>query len=118
MIEMTPEYRLLVQAAAKAKREAQMAYATENLRREFADTQHWKTLAAKYGVRLPAWYMPGFELKYIRRACRRLNMGSAGMQDATGFIRAEDFAAANPTWPAFALVGLLLEHKDSTQGNQ
>lgn len=110
---MTPEYRALMEEAAKAKREAQIAYANQHLRREFADTLHWKGLASKYGVRLPAWYMPGHELKYIRRACRRLGLGAEGMREATGFSTAQAFTKANPTWPAFALVGILLEHKDS-----
>lgn len=110
---MTPEYRALMQEAAKAKREAQIAYAHQHLRKDFADTSHWKALASKYGVRLPAWYMPGSELKYLRRACRRLEMGSEGMRAATGFSTAQAFAAANPAWPAFALVGVLLEHRDS-----
>lgn len=106
----TPEYRALIQAAAKAKREAQIEFANKNLKLDFADATHWRSLASAHGVRLPAWYIPGSELKHIRRACRRLGIGSEGMREATGFSRAEDFASANPKWPAFALVGLLLEH--------
>lgn len=109
----TPEYRALIVAAAKAKREAQIEFANKNLKLDFDDTAHWRSLASIHGVRLPAWYVPVSELKYIRRACRRLGIGSEGMREATGFVSAEAFAAANPTWPSYALIGLLLEHKDS-----
>lgn len=110
MENFTPEQRLEFQEAARIKRLEQIAYAEANLRRTFADEGHWRDLASKHGIRLPAWYIPGTDLKHIRRACRKLGIGSQGMRDCTGFSRAEDFAAANPAWPAFALVGLLLEH--------
>lgn len=111
----TPEYRALIAKAAKEKRDAQIAFANLHLKLDFADSAHWRELASKYGVRMPAWYIPGSELKHIRRACRRMEIGSEGMRDATGFANAEEFAKANPSWPAFALVGLLLEHKDSSE---
>lgn len=116
--DFTPEYRALIQKAAKEKRDAHIAFANKYLKLDFADAAHWRALASKHGVRLPAWYMPGSELKHIRRALRRLDLGSEGMRDATGFASAAEFAAANPTWPAFALVGLLLEHKESLPNNQ
>lgn len=99
---------------AAAKREQAKAFAHANLKLDFADTNHWRTLAARYGVKLPVWYRKGSELKYLKRALRILGYGTADVADATGFTTLREFAASNPTWPAFALVGLILEHRDST----
>lgn len=110
MKDFTPEQRLQFQEAARQKRLQQIEFAEKHLRNQFADDAHWRELASKHGIRLPAWYVPGTDLKHIRRALRKLGMGSQGMRECTGFARAEDFAAANPNWPAYALIGLLLEH--------
>lgn len=94
--------------AAAAAREAAQQYARENLRLDFADATHWRELAAAAGVRLPAWYVRSTS-GGIRKFCTRLNLSQSVIEDATGCSSYKQLAALNPTWPLFAVVGLLLE---------
>ncbi|WP_059003064.1 hypothetical protein [Pseudomonas syringae] len=94
--------------AAAAAREAAQQYARENLRLNFADAEHWRELAAAAGVRLPAWYVRSTGGR-IRKFCTRLNLSQSVIDDATGCSSYKQLAALNPTWPLFAVVGLLLE---------
>ncbi|AQL38747.1 hypothetical protein [Pseudomonas syringae] len=94
--------------AAAAAREAAQQYARENLRLNFADAEHWRELAAAAGVRLPAWYVRSTGGR-IRKFCTRLNLSQSVIDDATGCSSYKQLAALNPTWPLFAVVGILLE---------
>lgn len=96
------------QQAAAAAREAAQQYARENLRLDFADAPHWRTLAAAAGIRLPAWYVrctPGG----LRKQSVRLGLDLTAIEDVTGCSSYRELAGLNPTWPLFAVVGLLLE---------
>lgn len=106
MQAITPEQ----QEIARQTRLRKIAYAELNLRCSFADEHHWRELASKHGLILPRWYHPGTDLRHLRRAMRKLGVSPQDMRDYTGFSSVAAFANANHTWPAFALVGLLLEH--------
>lgn len=71
-----------------------------------SDLTHWRRLARRFGVRLPAAYIPGVDgLKYVRRAIKKTGVDFVGAC-ACGI---KEMARINPTWPAYALVGLVLE---------
>lgn len=100
--------------AAAAAREAAQQYARENLRLDFADAPHWRALAAAAGCRLPAWYVRCTG-GGVRKFCARLGLDLPAIEDATGCSSYRELAAMNPTWPFFAVVGLLLEiHAERT----
>lgn len=97
-------------AAAHAARLAKVQAWKDNadLKRDFSDAGYWRKLAAYYGVRLPPWYVPGSELKYLRRAVAQTGLTQEMLRDGFGGgVRL--LQQNNPNWPAFALVGLLLE---------
>ena len=41
---------------------------------DFLDLPHWKSLASKYGVRLPSYVHSNTETKYLRRLFRKLEL--------------------------------------------
>ena len=65
-------------------------------------------VASLYGVRMPSAYVPGSELRLLRRAAKRAGISGADMRDAFGGGVAH-LHELNPHWPAFALIGLILE---------
>lgn len=114
---MTTEQRAEVLAKAQEARAEKTRIWKENaskLRKSFADSNHWRKLASKYGVRMPAEYVPSDEFKPIRKAMRKLGIDPQQVRDAFGgdvkFIH-----AMNPTWPAYAVIGLLLEIRDEIE---
>jgi hypothetical protein len=57
---------------------------------------------------MPSAYVPGSELRLLRRAAKRAGISGADMRDAFGGGVAH-LHELNPHWPAFALIGLILE---------
>jgi hypothetical protein len=111
MIELTQEMK---QKALEAKK-AKMAYAQENLQLEYGDEGHWRELAKKYNLRLPVYYHPNTDTKYLKRAMKRLNVEPRDYLEACGVKSLKQLSSLNPTWTAFAEVGLLLEYiEDNT----
>lgn len=102
--EMTPEIRAL---AMQAKVEKANFFRSRQhlLIGRFSDTPHWRRLASHYGVRMPSDYLPCSELKYVRRACRKLDLDYREVFDESVAL----FPKLNPDWPAYAHVGLVLE---------
>jgi hypothetical protein len=94
--------------AAADAREAAQQFARENLRLDFTDAQHWRDLASAAGIRLPAWYVR-CTAGGVRRYCARLGLDLTAIEDATGCRSYREFAGMNPSWPLFAVVGLLVE---------
>lgn len=94
--------------AAEVKEEKKK-WATENLKQDFEDLQVWKDLASKHSVRLPVYYAASSEIKYYRRITKKLGVDLGAFVEDTGFGSIKQFAAANKTWPAYALCGLILE---------
>jgi hypothetical protein len=102
---MTDEQRQVV----KEKREAAQLWASENLRDDFVDEPTWRALGSEYGVRFPQRHVPGTELKYLKRTCKKLNIEISSFLESTGFSTLKQLAEVNKTWPSWSLVGLILE---------
>lgn len=102
---------------AKQTREAKKLLAQQTLKLEYADENHWTTLASKYSVRLPVYYQPSSEIKYVRRVAKKLNIDISDFLASTGYTNVKSLAAANPTWTARAICGTLLEFYDDNLNN-
>lgn len=94
---------------AKERREAAQLWASIHLKDDFTDETYWRSLSSEYGVRLPLRHVPGSELKYLKRACKKLNVDVNEFLLSTGFSTLKQFSQANEKWPSWALVGLILE---------
>lgn len=106
--DLTPEERaVLVERAQLARQQKIAAFKAKAhlLEKDFEDMPHWRRLARRFKVRMPPSYMPCSELKYARRACKRVGLNYVEWFDE----KLRDFPRNNPTWPAYALVGLILE---------
>jgi hypothetical protein len=106
---MTDEQREVV----KQERIAAQEYAKEHLKTEYMDQNYWAETASKYGLRLPGWWIPSSEVKYIRRACKKVGVEVSDFIDSTGFSNLNQLAANNPRWNAVSMVGLVLEFKEN-----
>lgn len=95
--------------AARLERTAVLKREAVDLRQDFADAPHWRGLATERGVRLPAWYVPGTDARPIRRAARQLGITGAELDSVFGVRTCTALAELNPKYPAWAVIGLLLE---------
>lgn len=96
----------------RLKRIADQEYAKEHLKTEYMDENYWRETASKYGLRLPGWWISSSEVKYIRRACKKVGVEVSDFIESTGFSNLNQLAANNPTFTALAMVGLVLEFKE------
>lgn len=94
---------------AKLKRIADQQYASEHLYTEYKDEQFWRDNASKVGLRLPGWWIPASETKYIRRACKKLGVDINDFVESTGFSNVNQLIKANSKWSAVGMVGLCIE---------
>lgn len=109
--DMTQEQRAINLEKARVAREERTARFKSQahlLKNDFADKNHWRRLASKYGVRFPSDYVPGSEARLIRRAASRAGVSTDAIRDAFGGD-VKHMHRSNPTWPAYALIGLVLE---------
>ena len=95
--------------AVRLKRIADQEYARENLNISYADEQFWRDKASTFGLRLPLWWIPSSETKYIRRACKKLNIDINDFITSTGFSNLNQLVKANSKWTALGMVGLCIE---------
>lgn len=118
-LNMTQEERTEMLEKARAAREKKKElFISEShlLKSSFADKNHWRKLASKFQVRFPADYVPGSEVKLSRRAMRKSGVSPEIIKDRLGMdIKA--FAEQNSTWPAYAIIGIILEIADEI-GNE
>lgn len=108
---MTPEQRaeaLEKARIARAEKTAAWKATAHLLKSDFSDSAYWHKLASKFKVRMPGAHVPGSEFKAIRKAARKLGIEPSQIRDAFGGD-VKHIHAVNPTWPAFAIIGLLLE---------
>lgn len=108
---MTPEQRaeaLDKARIARAEKTAAWKATAHLLKSGFSDSAYWHKLASKFKVRMPGTHVPGSEFKAIRKAARKLGIEPAQIRDTFGGD-VKHIHAMNPTWPAFAIIGLLLE---------
>lgn len=115
-LQMSAEDRAKYQAQAALTKESNKKWALANLRDDLSDKKSWQLLGQKYGVRLPQWYIPSTETKYIKRTLKTLGVDSDWWVDHTG-CTFKEFSELNPTWPAYAQVGIALETYDMEKQN-
>ena len=94
--------------AARAEKTAEWKASAHLLKSDFSDSAYWHKLASKFRVRMPGSHVPGSEFKTIRKAARKLGISPSQIRDTFGGD-IKHVHAMNPSWPAFAIIGLLLE---------
>lgn len=94
--------------AGRIARQAKIE-AAKDLKTEYADENHWRELAKKYGTRMPVWYLPASESKYLKRVCKTLNVDIDSYIVTTGCRTVKEWCSLNPKWTIMAYVGLFLE---------
>lgn len=95
-------------------RRAEWAANAHNLKTDFSDKGYWHRAARHYGVIMPGHHVPGTYIPPIRKAMKKMGLLKPGETFSKAFRETIDedyrtFTANNPDWPAFAIIGLLLE---------
>lgn len=103
---MTDEQR----QAIKDKRLADQEYARLNVDLDRPDESYWKAEASARGIRMPQWHILGNEVKYVKRACKKLGIDVKEYVESAGFKTLKEFAETNPRFNAVAMVGLVIEY--------
>ena len=114
---ITKEQRQEMVQKSKEKRAQKKAWAEANLKLDWADEQHWRELASKYGYRMPNKFEKASG-KFVNRFLKHFNLDKEFYVLSTGLKNGNEEARLNPKLPAFAQVGLLLEqyNEDIGQG--
>lgn len=99
----------------RLKRVADQEWAKQNLNTSYADEQFWREQSSMFGIRLPMWWKPASDTKYVRRACKKLGINIKDFVASTGFSNINQFVQNNPRWSALAVVGLCIEYKLSQE---
>lgn len=107
---VSAEDRKLMQEKAAEKRKKQKEYAEANLKLDFEDENHWRDLAQKSGFRLAQRYAPSTETKHVRKLLKHLGKDTSWLEEVSGVKSIKVFCSMNPSWPAFAIQGTLLEN--------
>lgn len=94
----------------RLKRIADQEYAKENLILDRLDEPYWKAEASARGIRMPQWHILGTEVKYVKRACKKLGIDVKEYVESTGFKTLREFAESNSKFNAVAQVGLVIEY--------
>lgn len=105
LVPMTEEQREEI----KQKRIEAQEYAKANLKLDYADEKFWKDKGSELGIRFPGWWIKGSEVKYIRRACKKLGVDVNSFVESTGFSNLNQLVKVNSTWSAVGMVGLCIE---------
>jgi hypothetical protein len=66
---------------------------------------------------MPGAHVPESEFKAIRKAARKLGIEPSAIRDAFGGD-VKHIHATNPAWPAFAIIGLLLEMAEAVENGE
>lgn len=94
----------------RLKRIADQEYAKEHLILDRLDEPYWKAEASARGIRMPQWHILGTEVKYVKRACKKLGIDVKEYVESTGFKTLKEFAETNHKFNAVAQVGLVIEY--------
>lgn len=107
-----PDFKPMTEAQreeVRLKRLADQEYARVHLYTEYKDEQFWREQSSLFGIRLPMWWKPASDTKYVRRACKKLGIDINDFVASTGFSNLNQFVQNNPRWSALAVVGLCIE---------
>lgn len=109
---LTEEERARLVAQARVAQTAkQAARKASKLRRDFLDADLWADLARARGLRLPPWGEPA-TVSNMRTWLNKVG-GSQGQYERWAGCKLAAFIAQNPTWPARALAGVILEEEQT-----
>lgn len=97
---------------AKQQRLIDQEYARNNLKINYVDQAHWVTLAAKYNSKLPLWWKPSSDVKYLRRIAKKANFDLSLFVDSTGCSNIKEWVGLNSNYTALGVAGTLLEFID------
>ncbi|MNH38326.1 hypothetical protein D3C79_993410 [compost metagenome] len=86
-----------------------MEFAKVNLKLDYLDEPTWRELSKKYLFRLPSWYQPATQTRYIKRLFKHVGMDIQDYLEACGVKSLKELNTLNPNEPAFASVGFALE---------
>ena len=103
---------------AKQQRLVDQEYARNNLKTSYIDQPHWVTLASKYNCKLPMWWKPSSDVKYIRRVAKKANFDLNVFVESTGCSNIKEYADLNSNWSVLGLVGTLLEFIDEQKTSE
>lgn len=107
-LNITPAQRAEYTILAKLARE-QKKLECVNIRTDYIDADHWRSLASKFGVRLPIAYYPASDTKYVKRAATKVGVDISEFIFSTGCTTLKELVSLNPNWSALAFIGLYLE---------
>ena len=95
---------------AKQQRLIDQEYARNSLKISYLDQQHWASLASKYGSKLPNWWKPASDIKYLRRIAKKANFDLNLFVQSTGCSNIKEYADLNKNYTALGVSGPLLEY--------
>lgn len=107
---ISAEDKQLMREKAKETRKAKQEWAEANLKQDFLDLPYWRQLASEAGVRLPMSYVPAIEVKHVKKLLKKLNIDVKEWCEVEGYSTLKKFGVDNPTYPAYAHCGLVLEY--------
>lgn len=97
---------------AKQQRLDDQEFARNNLKITYLDQPHWVNLASKYGSKLPLWWKPASDVKYLRRIAKKANFDLTLFVQSTGCSNIKEYADLNSNYTALGVSGPLLEFID------
>lgn len=97
---------------AKRQRLTDQQFARNNLKINYVDQTHWTALASKYNSKLPLWWKPASDVKYLRRIAKKANFDLNLFVDSTGCSTIKEWVNLNSNYTALGVVGPLLEFID------
>lgn len=108
-MNLVPDLAKAQAAMAKKKEEA------KSLKQDFLDFNHWKELSSKYSFRLPPYYQPSSQTKYLKRLAKHLGFDIKDYLEDCGATTAKQLVSFNENFPSYAECGLMLEWWDDKQ---
>lgn len=97
---------------AKQQRLVDQEYARNNLKINYIDQSHWVSLASKYNSKLPLWWKPSSDIKYLRRIAKKANFNLNVFVESTGCSNIKEWVGLNSNYTALGVAGPLLEFID------
>lgn len=95
--------RIKAQEAVNRKKDE-----AKNLRQEWSDSELWRTLASKAGIRLAPYYAKASERKYLNRVLKAIDRDyDWWKENFADSLKVWD--ESNPNTPAWVLQGMVLE---------
>lgn len=114
---ITDQQRAEMLAKAALAKEIKKANAINIVK--LIDTPYHRELASLYGIRLPTANCQSNELKFVKRAARKLDVDiNVWVKEVVGAKNLGEVALLNPNIGAAGMVGLLLEWAHEIKGGQ